>query len=65
MPTTIAVSPSETTTWLVRGRVLQIITSPDFLAIVGFSALGLLLTLCVIPALPMLGELTNPPFPSP
>jgi hypothetical protein len=64
MPTTIAAMPSETTTWIVQGRVLRIIGNPDFLAVAGFTALGLLLTLGLMSALRLLGELTNLSFPS-
>lgn len=45
MQTTIAFIPSEITTWNIWNRRLRIIGNADFLAVAGFSALGLLLTL--------------------
>ena len=39
--------------------MLRIIRNPDFLAVAGFTALGLVLTLGLMSALRVLGELTN------
>ncbi len=45
MPTAIAFTSFQVTTWNIRNPVLRIVWNADFLAVAGLAALGLVLTL--------------------
>ena len=52
MPTTIAVSPNARA-WRAGDRIFAILSDPDFIAVAGFAAIGLLVTIALAFSVPL------------